>query len=54
VLQRQVRSPRLTWADRAFLAAFTRRLSGARRRRLSLIITVRTLLRWHAELVWSR
>jgi putative transposase len=51
VLHRQVRSPRLTWAGRAFLAALTRRLSGARRRQLSLIITPRTLLRWHAELV---
>jgi putative transposase len=39
VLQRQVRSPRLTWAGRAFPAAFTRRLSGALRRQLSLIIT---------------
>jgi hypothetical protein len=39
VLQHQVRSPRLTWGGRAFLAAFTRRLSGARRRQLSLIIT---------------
>ena len=51
VMQRQVRSPRLTWADRAVLAALTRRISGARRRQLSLIITPRTLLRWHAELV---
>ena len=51
VLQRQVRSPRLTWADRAVLAALTRRLSTAHRRQLSLIITRRTLLRWHAELV---
>ena len=51
VLQRQVRSPRLTWADRAVLAALTRRLSTAHRRQLSLIVTPRTLLRWHAELV---
>jgi len=51
VLQRQVRSPRLSWADRAILAALTRRLSTARRRQLSLIVTPRTLLRWHAELV---
>jgi putative transposase len=51
VLQRQVRSPRLSWADRAVLAALTRRLSTARRRQLSLIITPRTLLRWHAGLL---
>jgi putative transposase len=51
VLQRQARSPRLTLADRAILAALTRRLSTAHRRQLSLIITPRTLLRWHAELV---
>jgi putative transposase len=54
VLQRQVRSPRLTWADRAVLAALTRRLSAAYRRQLSLIIAPRTLLRWHAELVKRR
>ncbi len=54
VLQRQVRSPRLTWADRAVLAALTRRVSTARRRQLSLIITPRTILRWHADLVKNR
>jgi putative transposase len=48
VLQRQVRSRRLTWADRA---ALTRRLSTSRRCELALIVTPRTLLRWHAELV---
>jgi hypothetical protein len=54
VLQRQVRSPRPSWADRAVLAALTRRLSAARRRQLSLIVTPRTILRWHAELVKRR
>jgi putative transposase len=41
-------------ADRAVLAALTRRSSAARRRQLSLIVTPRTLLRWHAELVKRR
>ena len=54
VLQRQVRSPRLTWADRAVLAALTRRLSTSRRCQLALIVTPRTLLRWHADLVKRR
>ena len=54
VLQRQVRSPRLSWADRAVLAALTRRLPTAHRRQLALIVTPRTLLRWHAELVKRR
>jgi transposase len=54
VLQRQVRSPRLSWADRAVLAALTRRLSTAHRPQLALIVTPRTLLRWHADLVRRR
>ena len=54
VLQRQVRSPRLTCAGRAVLAALTRRLSTAHRRQLSLVVTPRTLLRWHADLVKRR
>jgi len=45
---------RLTWGDRAILAALTRQLSTAHRRQLSLIITPRTLLRWHADLVKRR
>jgi hypothetical protein len=51
VLQRQVRSPRLSWADRAVMAALTRRLPTAHRHQLALIVTPRTLLRWHADLV---
>jgi putative transposase len=54
VLQRQVRSPRLSRADRAILAALSRRLSTAHRRQLALVVTPRTLLRWHADLVKRR
>jgi len=54
VLQRQVRSPRLSRAERAILAALTWPLPAARRGQLSLIVTPRTLLRWHAELVRRR
>jgi putative transposase len=54
VPQRQVGSPRMSWADRAILAGLTQRLSTAHRRQLSLIVTPRTLLRWHADLVRRR
>jgi putative transposase len=49
VLGRRHRRPLLRPADRAFLAALTRVLPPARRR--GLIVTPRTLLRWHRELV---
>jgi hypothetical protein len=45
VLQRQVKSPRLSWADRALLSALARLLPGARLRQLRLIVSPRTLLR---------
>jgi putative transposase len=48
VLQRQVQAPCLSWADRAVLAALARLLP---RGYLRLIISPRTLLRWHADLV---
>ena len=51
VLQRQVKAPRLSWADRAVLAALARLLPGSQLRQLRLIISPRTLLRWHASLV---
>ncbi len=51
VLQRQVKTPQLSWADRAVLAALARLLPRSRLRRLRLIVSPRTLLRWHADLV---
>jgi putative transposase len=51
VLQRQVKTPRLSWADRAVLAALAGLLPGGQLRQLRLIVSPRTLLRWHASLV---
>jgi transposase len=50
VLQRHVKAPRLSWADRAVLAALARLLPSSQLRQLRLIISPRTLLRWHADL----
>jgi putative transposase len=54
VLQRQVKTPRVSWADRALLSALARQLSRGQLRHLRLIISPRTLLRWHASLVRRR
>jgi hypothetical protein len=54
VLQRQVKTPRLSRADRAVLAALARLLPTGRLRELRLIVSPRTLLRWHADLVRRR
>jgi putative transposase len=54
VLERQVNAPRLSWADRAVLAALARMLPASQVCQLRLIITPRTLLRWHAHLVRRR
>src|ERR1700758_753866 len=51
VLQRQVKAPRLSRADRAVLTALARLLPGRQLRQLHLIVSPRTLLRWHASLV---
>jgi len=51
VLQRHVKTPRLSWADRAVLAALARLLPRGHLRQLRLIVSPRTLLRWHADLV---
>ena len=51
MLQRQVKTPRLSWADRAVLAALARLPPGSHLRSLRLIVSPRTLLRWHAHLV---
>ena len=56
VLQRQVKAPQLTWADRAVLSALARLLPGCQLRQLRLIVSPRTLLRWHTDLArrsWS-
>jgi putative transposase len=51
VLQRQVKTPRLSWADRALMAALARLVPRGQLGQLRLIIAPRTLLRWHAHLV---
>jgi putative transposase len=54
VLQRQVKTPRLSWDDRAVLAALARLLPSSQLGQLRLIISPRTLRRWHADLVRRR
>ena len=49
VLQRRTPRPRMSWTDRALIAALTRLLPA--RRRLGLLVTPATILRWHRQLV---
>ncbi len=51
VLRRRGRNPRLSWADRAILSSLSRLLSKAGRRRACLLVSPRTVLRWHTDLV---
>jgi putative transposase len=52
VLQRRSPRPRITWTDRALIAALTRLLPV--RRRLGFLVTPATILRWHRQLIARR
>src|SRR3954453_22507400 len=52
VLQRRTPRPRMTWTDRALIGALTRLLPV--RRRLGLLFTPATILRWHRQLIARR
>ena len=52
VLQRRTPRPRMSWADRALIAALTRLLPT--RRRLGMLVTPATILRWHRRLISRR
>jgi hypothetical protein len=54
VLQRQVKRPAPSWADRAVISALFRLMPAGHRRRLRLFVSPRTVLRWHARLVQRR
>src|SRR4051812_18467699 len=51
VVQRVHPRPRLSWTDRAVMAALLRMVSKQQRSRLALLVTPRSVLRWHARLV---
>ena len=52
--RRQPRRPKLNWADRALLAALLSVMPKARRRRLWLLVTPDTIVRWHHAIVRRR
>jgi hypothetical protein len=52
VLQRRTPRPRMSWTDRAMITALSRPLPI--RRRLGMLVTPSTILRWHRLLVARR
>jgi putative transposase len=52
--RRQPRRPKLNWADRALLAALLSVMPKTRRRRLGLLVTPDTIVRWHRPIVRRR
>jgi hypothetical protein len=52
VLRQRTPRPRITWTDRAVIAALSRLLPV--RRRLGLLVAPATILRWHRQLVDRR
>jgi hypothetical protein len=52
VLQRRTPRPRISWSDRAVIAALGRLLPAPRRR--GFLVTPATILRWHRQLVRRR
>ncbi|MGW7004286.1 helix-turn-helix domain-containing protein [Streptomyces sp. NPDC054933] len=50
VLQHTHAPPRLAWSDRAVIAALLRLLGKKQRAQLTLLVTPRSVLRWHARL----
>src|SRR5450759_2455585 len=55
VLQRQQpRRPKLTWADRALLAALLSVIPKGRRHGLRLLVTPDTIVRWHRDIIRRR
>src|SRR5947208_14923127 len=52
VLQRRTPRPRMSWTDRALIAALTRLLPA--HRRLGLLVPPATILRWHRQLITRR
>ena len=54
MLQRQVKTSMLSWADRVVLAALARLMPGGQLCQLRLIVSPRTVLRWLAAAAAAR